>query len=147
MCHLDVKPDNILLAAPLSSGVAPQFKLADFGLTVPLYGADSPLERGELHAEGDRKFCSREIMSGRLTAETLMSADIFALGLTIYALARGSQFGPLPRRWSAMGAIALRCVADVTAFTRQAIDVVTRRQCVDECDSVHDSARATPDRL
>jgi serine/threonine protein kinase len=96
MCHLDVKPDNILLAAPLSFGVAPQFKLADFGLTVPLYGADSPLERGELHAEGDRKFCSREIMSGRLSAETLMSADIFALGLTIYALARGSQFGPLP---------------------------------------------------
>lgn len=52
---------------------------------------------GSCSGEGDRRYCSRELMAGRdFEAATLSAADVFAFGLTLYELARGQEHGPLP---------------------------------------------------
>lgn len=81
--HMDIKPDNFLEFSPQS------FRLADFGLTVPLYGSNSPQENGHIDLEGDKRYLSREIMQGSVNELDLKSGDVFALGLSIYELYGG----------------------------------------------------------
>ena len=79
LVHLDVKPENILCNKSRS-----RFVLADFGLTTPLYGSQSPQEKDALGQIGDRRFLSCELMDGRLDA--LDKSDVLALGLTLFAV-------------------------------------------------------------
>ena len=44
MAPADIKPDNLLESAPASG----RYKLADFGMCVPLVGEHSPQARGAL---------------------------------------------------------------------------------------------------
>lgn len=76
--HLDIKPDNILLSRIKGPGGADVYKLGDFGLATRADGS-WPID------EGDRRYCSTELMAGERSA--LRAADIFSLGLTVWELA------------------------------------------------------------
>jgi wee1-like protein kinase len=86
MVHLDCKPENILETADGT------FKLSDFGLALPTTGPNSPAARGVLEFEGDRRYLAREVLQGDNLTQ-LPKGDMFALGLTLYELAKGE---PLP---------------------------------------------------
>lgn len=77
LVHLDVKPDNIYVL----NGV---YKLGDFGRATRADGSLS-IE------EGDARYVALEIINDDYSQ--LPKVDMFALGATIYEMARGS---PLP---------------------------------------------------
>ncbi|KDO26309.1 WEE protein kinase [Saprolegnia parasitica CBS 223.65] len=78
LVHMDIKVDNMLRAP---NGV---YKLGDLGTVVPMDGAMEIME-------GDYRYLSRELLEGNRSH--LSAGDIFALGASIYELARGV---PLP---------------------------------------------------
>jgi len=88
--HKDVKPDNIFEAL---EGI---YKLGDLGLTtaIPLEGEIGPPVLGqEQDLEGDSRYLSREVLQSLRTCD-FKAADVFALGASLYELARGA--GRLP---------------------------------------------------
>ncbi|KAG2434370.1 hypothetical protein HYH02_012385 [Chlamydomonas schloesseri] len=107
MVHLDVKPDNIYLAAPSpadlalraasSAGVsgsaasgsnaAPVYKLGDFGLAMLPGGQRAGT------SEGDVKYLAPEALKSRdfLTSGLADRLDVFALGASVYELLRGTE--------------------------------------------------------
>lgn len=83
--HKDVKPDNIFEA---QKGI---FKLGDLGLTsiVALVGEELGTEQSAIQQEdleGDSRYLSREVLQN-LEGCDLKTADIFALGASLYELA------------------------------------------------------------
>ena len=77
LVHLDLKPDNIYVL----NGV---YKIGDFGRATKAHGS-MDIE------EGDSRYMPLEIMNDDYSQ--LPKVDMFALGATIYELAKGS---PLP---------------------------------------------------
>jgi serine/threonine protein kinase len=80
--HLDIKPDNILLARLKSADGEKCYKLGDYGLATKADGS-WPID------EGDRRYCSKELMAG--SRADLRAADVFSLGLTVYELASQTE--------------------------------------------------------
>jgi len=89
LVHLDIKPENLFLSA---DGC---YKIGDLGLTTFSEVSDIT-ERtfcsGDL-SEGDSRYLCKDILEENYSA--LSKADILALGLSAYELARGPQY-PLP---------------------------------------------------
>jgi len=71
--HLDIKPDNILVARGC-------YKIADLGLAAAAMGSGC-----DDVSEGDCRYLAREVLQGDLS--NLPKADVFALGLVCYELA------------------------------------------------------------
>jgi len=87
--HLDIKPENLFLS---KNGT---YKIGDLGLTTFNEFADvqeRTFSSGDL-SEGDSRYLCREMLEEKYGA--LSKADIFALGLSAYELARGPDH-PLP---------------------------------------------------
>jgi len=78
--HLDIKPDNILVARDC-------YKIADLGLAAAAIGSGC-----DDVSEGDCRYLSRDVLQGDLS--NLPKADVFALGLACYELATNPY--PLP---------------------------------------------------
>ena len=76
VAHLDVKPDNILLAADGS------LRLGDFGLAVTIDGRLGM-------REGDARYLPTEALNA--DARALDRVDMFSLGISAYELARGRE--------------------------------------------------------
>ncbi|OQR86237.1 protein kinase [Achlya hypogyna] len=74
LVHMDIKVENMLRA---TNGV---YKLGDLGTVVPMDGSMEIME-------GDYRYLSRELLEGNRSH--LSAGDIFALGASIYELARG----------------------------------------------------------
>jgi hypothetical protein len=96
LVHLDVKPDNMFIAAggppPVVEAGASVYKLGDLGLI----NAASDKESFE---DGDSRYLPNELLNAdsTTTAVDLPRADVFSLGASIYELARRQ---PLPSRES-----------------------------------------------
>jgi hypothetical protein len=94
LVHLDVKPDNMFIAAggpaPVVEAGASMYKLGDLGLI----NAASDKESFE---DGDSRYLPCELLNADSTASAvdLPRADVFSLGASIYELARRQ---PLPSR-------------------------------------------------
>ncbi len=73
LVHLDVKPSNIFLC------LSGRLKLGDFGLAIAFGTAD-------IDSEGDICYMAKELLE---TSERYPSADMFSLGITLYAMAAG----------------------------------------------------------
>ncbi len=73
LVHLDVKPSNIFLC------LSGRLKLGDFGLAVAFGTAD-------IDSEGDICYMAKELLE---TSERYPSADMFSMGITLYAMAAG----------------------------------------------------------
>lgn len=80
--HLDIKPDNLLVARHQGAQGGEIYKVGDYGLASRADGS-WPVD------EGDRRYCSKELMAGGRGA--LRAADVFSLGLTVYELASGAE--------------------------------------------------------
>lgn len=88
VCHLDVKPANILETATNSN----KYKLCDFGLAFPSRDSNHKLESPEC---GDGKYLSPELLQRDegSSSEILFKSDIFSLGASLLELISGH---PLP---------------------------------------------------
>ncbi|CAK4080389.1 unnamed protein product [Aphanomyces euteiches] len=84
LVHMDIKVDNILRT---SGGV---YKLGDLGTVVPMDGSMEIME-------GDNRYLSRELLEGNRMH--LSAGDIFALGATMYELARGEGLPSSGDEW------------------------------------------------
>lgn len=85
LAHLDIKPENIYKTNEI-------YKIGDLGL---VRKADS---REVL--EGDSRYLSREVLNE--DTSNLPKADIFALGMSIYELARGVPLPSQGEDWNAL---------------------------------------------
>ncbi|OQR89398.1 kinase, partial [Thraustotheca clavata] len=84
LVHMDIKLENMLRA---SNSV---YKLGDLGTVVPMDGSMEIME-------GDYRYLSRELLEGNRSH--LAAGDIFALGASIYELARGSNLPSEGDEW------------------------------------------------
>ncbi len=73
LVHLDVKPSNIFLC------LSGRLKLGDFGLAIAFGTAD-------IDSEGDICYMAKELL---ISSERYPSADMFSMGITLYAMAAG----------------------------------------------------------
>lgn len=87
--HLDVKPDNILIAQGAIDGEI-CYKLGDFGLATAIPANGNPAPRGSVN-EGDCRYLAREVLRGGVVDVT--KVDIFALGLVCYEMATNPEDG------------------------------------------------------
>ena len=86
--HRDVKPANVMLMG--SDDGNPQIKLVDFGLVKPLQGGGSEATAA-LTATGQQFFTIQFASPEQLMEEELdPRSDLFALGMTIWFLLKGS---------------------------------------------------------
>lgn len=78
--HLDIKPANILECQEK------HFKICDFGSMASVRDKPSHID------DGDTRYQPRESLEGEYSYETnLAKIDMFGLGATLYALARGEE--------------------------------------------------------
>ena len=94
MVHLDIKPDNILLAIEddSDSGGHVDYKIGDLGHVAHLY---KDMEKDK--EEGDCRYMAPEFLQDlqiKVEPEILYKADVFSLGLTIYEAA---SLKPMPK--------------------------------------------------
>ncbi len=122
IAHMDVKPDNIFLASP--DGPEPDgsgacsYTLGDLGTACALRNAGT----GPANVtEGDARYVPAEVLNGFYGA--LDRADVFALGVSAYELARGE---PLPREGDAYAALRQGEVPDVPGLP-EALQQLMRR--------------------
>ncbi len=83
--HLDIKPHNIMLRAPLEEGVAPQAVLVDFG-TAQKRGWSTDVEGGSIAYLPPERL--RE-MQGTVAPELVLNnaaVDIYCLGVSLYRM-------------------------------------------------------------
>ena len=98
LVHLDIKPDNILLATSEdqdSSGASDaaadshvDYKIGDLGHVAHVYNDNISPE------EGDCRYMAPEFLQMDVNPKHLYKADIFSLGLTLYEAA---SLNPLPK--------------------------------------------------
>ena len=94
LVHLDIKPDNILLAIEDdvtqddSSGGHVDYKIGDLGHVAHVYNDSISPE------EGDCRYMAPEFLQMKVDPQLLYKADIFSLGLTLYEAA---SLKPLPK--------------------------------------------------
>ena len=88
--HRDVKPENILLSVP-QAGMAPQVKLADFGISRLLDGSDEPAEATQTPARAAADSAAHQGVS--LPSAGLSGRDAWELGRqdTLALAALGSE--------------------------------------------------------
>lgn|SRR5690606_35857413 len=85
LVHMDIKPENIYIT---SHG---KYKIGDMGLV------SSTLNRDNL-SEGDSRYLAPELLEDPEKLQ-LEKCDIFALGATLYELARQSPLPPNGTEW------------------------------------------------
>ena len=100
LVHLDIKPDNILIAVEDESSTAAaaaregshvDYKIGDLGHVAHIFTDNiSPPEP----EEGDCRYMAPEFLQMNVDPQHLYKADIFSLGLTMYEAA---SLSPLPR--------------------------------------------------
>ncbi len=103
--HLDIKPDNIYVAADDSSAL-PTFKIGDFGT------ARSTSDLDDIE-DGTNTYLAPELLSGNYSM--LDKADIFSLGVMVYECVRG-------QRMTAQCAASLRMSGSVPRFPERISD-------------------------
>ena len=90
LVHLDIKPDNILIAidddADDKGGL--DYKIGDLGHVAHIYNDNITAE------EGDCRYMAPEFLQMNVDPKYLFKADIFSLGLTMYEAA---SLNPLPK--------------------------------------------------
>ena len=93
LVHLDIKPDNILLACEdeaeaVAAGSEVDYKIGDLGHVAHILADNISPE------EGDCRYMAPEFLQMTVDPHQLFKADIFSLGLTLYEAA---SLSPLPR--------------------------------------------------
>ena len=93
LVHLDIKPDNILLACEdeggaVAAGAEVDYKIGDLGHVAHILADNISPE------EGDCRYMAPEFLKMTVDPHHLFKADIFSLGLTLYEAA---SLCPLPR--------------------------------------------------
>ena len=86
LVHLDIKPDNILLAS--EGGAQVDYKIGDLGHVAHIMADNISPE------EGDCRYMAPEFLQMTVDPQLLFKADIFSLGLSLYEAA---SLCPLPR--------------------------------------------------
>ena len=106
MAHLDVKPANVLIQRGHDS--QPVYKLGDFGHITSLDRDDAEVD------EGDSRYLAREILERPFGSDgdspaklDLCRADIFSLGLTVFAAATGVELPNNGPDWTALRTVGL----------------------------------------
>ena len=90
LVHLDIKPENIYIK--FDSKNKRIYKIGDFGLAASsLSDTETDIE------EGDSRYLAEELLNEQ--NPDLTKADIFAIGLTLYELAKGSSLPEKGEEW------------------------------------------------
>ena len=88
LVHLDIKPDNILLASEEEKETEVDYKIGDLGHVAHILADNISPE------EGDCRYMAPEFLQMTVDPQQLFKADIFSLGLSLYEAA---SLLPLPR--------------------------------------------------
>eukprot|EP00741_Cyanophora_paradoxa_P008445 tig00001331_g8172.t1 len=106
LVHMDIKPENIYVTA---DGV---YKIGDMGMTCPA-------DQTSNVREGDNRYLARELVQE--TCKDLRKADVFALGASIYELARGCG---LPNNGEEWQNIRNGYLAPLPGFSAEFVDLL-----------------------